>query len=122
MVAGGEAKGPRVPTSSSSSSSSWSTDAPLLSLRTDDTLSVAAYLFMHPEEGKASCAHLIRIGPFASHMCTIPSFKGLVKLLFMLRLTFGIQMSPECQFLEIEIYVLLSSINKLSIDVYFVRV
>lgn len=27
-------------------------------------MSVTAYLFMHPEEGKASCARFIKTGPF----------------------------------------------------------
>lgn len=55
----------RVPTSSSSS---WNIDAPFLSLPlslfSQMTLSVTAYLFMHPGEGRASCARFIKTGIF----------------------------------------------------------
>lgn len=68
----------RVPTSSSSS---WNTDAPFLSLPLsfliDDILSVTAYLFMHPEEGKASCMHFIKTGHFAPYMRNILHIKHL---------------------------------------------
>lgn len=53
----------RVPTSSSSS---WNIDAPFLSLPlsllTDDTLSVTAYLFMHPRKAKHLAHILLKLG------------------------------------------------------------